>query len=279
MKLCELDIFMQTLLSGSTFSNESYRTIYCSAEYKKAIAPFLQLAASLESEIAEYPADRRAEAFREAQRAVVRTEYGKGGTLLPLGFYGPDPVENLIVHGIHRGKILKRMTSRTKPDWIYGFDANETLRTLILLPDAEIGITAKTVLLDQAERIMCLKFNEHDSRFTESETICFQTDTGRLVRMIRIAPPIAGRVTHVEIYDYSYTSLGINERVCTKIFTGSAPQLPFLPALPPTVHRTAVRFVHDEAGRVSGYYTSWSDGQRVEAAVPTEIPPEDRRFL
>lgn len=279
MKLCELDIFMQTLLSGSTFSNESYRTIYCSAEYKKAIAPFLQLAASLESEIAEYPADRRAEAFREAQRAVVRTEYGKGGTLLPLGFYGPDPVEDFMVCGIHRGKILKRMTSRTKPDWIYGFDANETLRTLILLPDAEIGITAKTVLVDRSDQMMCLKFNEHDSRFTESETICFQTDTGRLVRMIRIAPPIAGRVTHVEIYDYSYTSLGIDERVCTKIFTGSAPQLPFLPALPPTVHRTAVRFVHDEAGRVSGYYTSWSDGQRVEAAVPTEIPPEDRRFL
>lgn len=279
MKLCELDYLMQSLYQREGPRSVLWQdTVYRSAEYQKAIEPFLRMTAELEKEIAAFPVARREEAFQEAQKTIVRTEYGKGGEFLPLGFYGPDPVEDLMVTGIHRGRILKRITDRTKPRWLYGFDANGKLRTLVLLPDEEIGIVTRTVLVYQTERVWCLKFNEHEGRLTNNETICLKADGKRLLQMIRVSM-IGERVAHADIYDYSYGPQGIEERVCTQIFVESDQQLPFLPAMPSCVLRTAVRFAHDEEGRVSGYYTSWSDGWMAEAAVPTEIPIKNRRIV
>ena len=57
---------------------------------------------------------------------AVRREFASGSTL-HRGFYCPCPVFEIMVGNTHRGKILKRITSRSKPTHEYGFDANGQL--------------------------------------------------------------------------------------------------------------------------------------------------------
>lgn len=57
------------------------------------------------------------------EQRAIRREYASGSDL-HRGFYCPCPVYELIVGNTHRGKLLKRRTSRSKPSHEYGFDAD-----------------------------------------------------------------------------------------------------------------------------------------------------------
>lgn len=47
-------------------------------------------------------------------KQVVRYEVGVGGELMHRGYYCPSLVEDIIVGNAKRGRIAKRITSRTK---------------------------------------------------------------------------------------------------------------------------------------------------------------------
>lgn len=53
-----------------------------------------------------------------------RVEYGRGGSYLPLGYYCPSLIRELIVTNVKRGKLLKRLSKKV-PDYCYYFDADE----------------------------------------------------------------------------------------------------------------------------------------------------------
>lgn len=55
-----------------------------------------------------------------------RMEFASGSDL-HRGFYCPSPVFDLIVGNTHRGRILKRVTKRSKPSHGYSFDSDGTL--------------------------------------------------------------------------------------------------------------------------------------------------------
>ena len=61
------------------------------------------------------------------EAAVVRTEYASGCKYLHRGYYCPSLIQDVVVGNVRRGKLLKRLTARTKTCWEYGFNAEGRL--------------------------------------------------------------------------------------------------------------------------------------------------------
>ncbi|HML68251.1 MAG TPA: hypothetical protein PKA81_07615 [Clostridia bacterium] len=55
---------------------------------------------------------------------TCRKEYARGGLGMGLGYYWANPMKDRVVGGVHRGRLLKHINSRIKPDWEYCFDPN-----------------------------------------------------------------------------------------------------------------------------------------------------------
>ena len=70
----------------------------------------------------------RKDQIKEACEAnTVRREFASQSRYLHRGFYCPSPVLDRIIRSAKRGRILKRITSASKPTHEYGFDASGRL--------------------------------------------------------------------------------------------------------------------------------------------------------
>ena len=58
--------------------------------------------------------------------SAVKVEYATGGDI-HRGFYCPSPVWDIVIGNLHRGRILKRTTVRSKINHRFGFDARNNL--------------------------------------------------------------------------------------------------------------------------------------------------------
>lgn len=76
---------------------------------------------------AEY-ADKTDELFSQIKDSIVRTEYSRGGSGLHRGYYCPSLIDDIIIGNASRGKIYKRITSRSRPKHEYCFDREGKLR-------------------------------------------------------------------------------------------------------------------------------------------------------
>ena len=75
--------------------------------------------------------------YNKAMKNVVREELSSGSDMA-LGFYNPSPVLDLVVGNVHRGKILKRITNRSKPDTKYGFGADGRMVAFSVIRDEPV---------------------------------------------------------------------------------------------------------------------------------------------
>lgn len=128
-----------------------------SPEYRKGMERFAreklameQLAQQLEAKL---PAIRSL-----AEAETLRTEYASGSDL-HRGFYCPSPVFDFIVGNTHRGKLLKRLTSRSKPSHAYGFSCDGRLLWCKWLKNG--AVTNTEYLLRDGEEILGIM---HDSQ-------------------------------------------------------------------------------------------------------------------
>ena len=92
----------------------------------------------------------------QLEKEVVREEFSTGGETIHRGYYCPSPVQDIIVIGSKRGRLLKRLTEKSKPTYKYGFNAKgemlfaknlhygfdfETIELMVRQEHTEIGIT------------------------------------------------------------------------------------------------------------------------------------------
>ena len=96
-----------------------------SPEYHQSCQRFQPECQRLE-DIAKTLQQRRSALQRDCDTLTVRRELASGSNL-HRGFYCPSPVVDVVIGNTHRGKILKRITSRSKPSHEYGFNANGQL--------------------------------------------------------------------------------------------------------------------------------------------------------
>lgn len=64
---------------------------------------------------------------REYDAAAVRTEYASGCRYMHRGYYCPSLIQDIIVVNMRRGKLLKRLSSRSRSYWAYGYNADGQL--------------------------------------------------------------------------------------------------------------------------------------------------------
>ncbi len=76
-----------------------------------------------------------------AAQLVNREEFASGGECLLKGYYCPNKIVDIVVGGVNRGKILKRITSLSKKDFWYGFDKNNRL----LMIKSKAGATIEII--------------------------------------------------------------------------------------------------------------------------------------
>lgn len=65
--------------------------------------------------------------YSDLSSGIERREYSSGGELLPRGFYCPSPIYDIVTGNCDRGKLLKRVTARSKPTYEYCFDKDNKL--------------------------------------------------------------------------------------------------------------------------------------------------------
>ncbi len=145
--------------------------------------------------------------FEKANRTVVREELSSGSDMT-LGYYCPSPVEDLLIGNVHRGKILKRVTKRSKPDTKYGFSEAGTMATFITFP-TDYNILGFVLYENNTVTYVCFQKREEE---TEPEWIAQAEydEQGRILRYT-LGLFIGFRCSEIQQEIYTYSDEGIKE--------------------------------------------------------------------
>ena len=68
---------------------------------------------------------------------TYRCEYAKGGQAIHRGFYAPSALD-LVVGGMNRGRLLKRLSKNSVPDYEYGWSENNQLLWCKTISDSRL---------------------------------------------------------------------------------------------------------------------------------------------
>ncbi len=104
----------------------------------------------------------------EAAHKVVRTEYGKGGWPLPLGYYCPSPISDLVVGGRKRGRLFKGIVEPGKYDQEYGFNEEGGLIRVLYYhfrPEPEVYYEDYAVW--EQDRLHVYRYERHDGQISQ----------------------------------------------------------------------------------------------------------------
>lgn len=170
---------------------------------------------------------------------VARKEYSTGGELLQRGYYCESPVIDIIVGNCKRGKLLKRVTSRSTPTYEYCFDEND-----------------KLILINYLHS-NCAEFLEYKNNTVISVTLSLKTNeiicvtesiydnSNRIVSFITSHSAFnncAMDEIHKETFTYNEEGLYITE-VFDYLYSKDSPNLNY----------DRYKFKHDEDGFLSKY--------------------------
>lgn len=79
------------------------------------------------SEYANYYKSVLACCHYEMKNKITRVEKSVGGLDLFRGYYCPSIIEDIVIGNVSRGKILKKITGKSKPNFTFCFDSNNNL--------------------------------------------------------------------------------------------------------------------------------------------------------
>lgn len=149
--------------------------------------------------------------YDKAMSTVVREELSSGSDMT-LGYYCPSPVEDLIIGNVHRGKILKRITKRSKPDTRYGFREDGKMAVFVdLPPEGYTDYDVRGFVLYDKSTVTYICFRKSEEG-TEPEWMA-QTEhdvQGRIV-CYTFGSFIKFQCAEIEQEIYTYSNEGMNK--------------------------------------------------------------------
>lgn len=102
------------------------------------------------------------ELYDTAVEKAVKKEFAIKGVTLYRGYYCPSPILDIVVGNINRGKILMRVTGRSKPTYEYGFDEQDKLVLVQHLHNEEfdnISTESAEVILHKEKSVVGILIN------------------------------------------------------------------------------------------------------------------------
>lgn len=147
-----------------------------------------------------------------AVKSAVRKEYSNNESGMYRGYYCPSPVDDLIIGGCRRGKLLKRITKRTNPDREYIFDSNNRLVAVNSLLDWKAVHTE--VLIYEDNLVTGIDIDNYDNSVSEISECTYDSDNkikSFLTASISSNKTIKTTIEEIELEKYSYDKSGLNE--------------------------------------------------------------------
>jgi len=179
-------------------------------EEERRLAPELQ---RLKRIIEEYR-EQRLTLKKQLEKEIVREEFSSDGLTIHRGYYCPSPVQDIIVGGCKRGRLLKRMAANSKPTYKYGFNAEGEL---ILVYSGG----AVELIIRKAQTETGLFLMDRALDITSITECAFRSD-GKIASYTHAFCVPLGTKYHIMIYPhtykeeiYSYSEEGLLEAVDT----------------------------------------------------------------
>lgn len=147
-----------------------------------------------------------------AVKSAVRKEYSNNESGMYRGYYCPSPVDDLIIGGCRRGKLLKRITKRTNPDRQYLFDSNNRLVAVNSLLDWKAVHTE--VLIYKDNLVTGIDIDNYDNSVSEISECTYNSDDkikSFLTASVSWKKAIRTKIDEIELEKYIYDKSGLKE--------------------------------------------------------------------
>ncbi len=151
-------------------------------------------------------------AFDIVMKTVVREELSAGSDMT-LGYYCPSPVVDLLIGNVHRGKILKRITKRSRPDHKYGFNSdNQMVSVINLPPEGYKDYDHRGFALYEGNKATWICFSKFMGKERFEAIVQAEYDnTGRIIRYTNGFSYINGAFLEIHQEMYTYGDDGMSD--------------------------------------------------------------------
>ena len=205
--------------------------------------------------------------------AELSKEYGRGGVTLHRGFYCPSPVEDIILGGSDRGRLVRTLRSSTPVDYVYQ-KAGDKLRIVDIIDNEKENTSRihrrELIVYREAEEIALtydMVFDLHDLRFL---SLCRYDSTGKIMKYLTLLPNFLSRGGKYTVENKSCVYYG--EQYSYNDETGLLESIIMGGKFNDYVRGHSYRFYHDETGRLISY-------QDIETGTLREIAKRKRRMV
>ena len=151
-----------------------------------------------------------------AVKSAVRKEYSNNESGMYRGYYCPSPVDELIIGGCRRGKLLKRITKRTNPDREYLFDSNNRLVAVNSMLDWKAVQTE--VLIYEDNLVTGIDIDNSVSEISECTYDSDNKITSFLTASVSWKKAIRTKIYEIILEKYSYDESGMKETEMIRYF-------------------------------------------------------------
>lgn len=159
-------------------ARQKLEELYKSEEYQKNCQRF-QAECNRLATIAHSLLEQKDLLKESCDKNTVRREFASQSRYLHRGFYCPSPVLDKIIGNAKRGRILKRITSASKPTHEYGFDVSGRLLWCTSFDEGSIMSTEYLIYDERA--VYGITFNKYGDIEAITEEIY---EGGKLVRYL-----------------------------------------------------------------------------------------------
>lgn len=176
-----------------------------SEENLKICKPFIDESEKLAEIKNEYLTKCRG-IYSDFSNHVSKKEYASDSEL-HRGYYCPDIISDMVIGNCHRGKLYKRLTSKTKPCFEYGFDSENRL-TVVNFP----GYDDHEIILYDGKSTVGILFSEDcDNGNIEIRAVCkcLYDDKMRIKEYVLANYWSDGDLDELTVEKYSYDEVGI----------------------------------------------------------------------
>lgn len=149
-------------------------------KYTKLNKKYFKSEAEKFSKLAKYYEDKCVSMYEEALETVVRKEYSVGGWL-SRGYYCPSPIRDIVIGNSTRGRLIKRLTKRSKPEYEFGFDSANRLVT-VYIPSYEKCLSNKCeVIVYNKNSTIGITFRRCEKAEIHEIAECLYDENNRIV--------------------------------------------------------------------------------------------------
>jgi len=181
----------------------------------------------------------------QLSKEIVLEKYSTGGEGLYRGYYCPSPIMDIVMRNCNRGRLLSRITKRSKPTFKYGFNVDGNL---ILATNFRYDIDAigTEIILRDGKKETGISFQEWDGerRLEQlSESIYRDNRIISFINCFYLDYDNSVSIYNREEYTYSNEGLGTAHMYRFSNHKGTFPIL----------NHEEYRFKHDNDGYLSQF--------------------------